>query len=307
MAKLHLRIGTRSSPLALWQAEHIKGEMLKFVEVGSVELVKIKTTGDKILDVPLAKVGGKGLFTKEIEEAMLREEIDLAVHSMKDVPTAVPEGLEVAIITKRENPLDSLVSRGVAFRDLPQGARIGTSSLRRKCQLLRVRPDFRIVDVRGNVQTRLKKMESGKWDAVILAAAGMIRLGYENDITELLDPAISLPAVGQGALALETRAGNEEVNAIVRRLHHQPSAICVEAERAFLGRLGGGCQVPIGAYGVISGETLILEGLVSDLAGKRYFRETIAVNPAKRLEAGVRLAETLLRAGAEEVLAEFYA
>ena len=307
MAKLHLRIGTRSSPLALWQAEHIKSELLKFAEVGSVELVKIKTTGDKIRDVPLAKVGGKGLFTKEIEEAMLREEIDLAVHSMKDVPTTVPEGLEVNIITKRENPLDSLVSRGVAFKDLPQGARIGTSSLRRKCQLLRVRPDFQIMDVRGNVQTRLKKMESEKWDAVILAAAGMIRLGYENDITELLDPAISLPAVGQGALALETRVGNEEVNAIVRRLHHQPSAICVEAERAFLGRLGGGCQVPIGAYGVISGETLILEGLVSDLTGKRYFRETIAVNPAKRIEAGVKLAETLLQAGAEEVLAEFYA
>ncbi len=307
MAKLHLRIGTRSSPLALWQAEHIKSEMLKFEEVGSVELVKIKTMGDKILDVPLAKVGGKGLFTKEIEEAMLRGEIDLAVHSMKDVPTKVPDGLAVDVITKRENPLDSLVSRGVAFRDLPQGARIGTSSLRRKCQLLRIRPDFQIVDVRGNVQTRLKKMGSEKWDAVILAAAGMIRLGYENDITELLDPAISLPAVGQGALALETRAGNEEVNAVVRRLHHQPSAICVEAERAFLGRLGGGCQVPIGAYGVISGETLILEGLVSDLAGKRYFRETIAVNPAKRVEAGVHLAETLLQAGAEEVLAEFYA
>ncbi len=307
MAKLHLRIGTRSSPLALWQAEHIKSELLKFGEVGAIELVKIKTTGDKILDVPLAKVGGKGLFTKEIEEAMLRGDIDLAVHSMKDVPTKVPDGLEVNIITKRENPLDSLVSRGVKFGDLPEGARIGTSSLRRKCQLLRVRPDFQIVDVRGNVQTRLKKMESEKWDAVILAAAGMIRLGYENDITELLDPAISLPAVGQGALALETRAGNEEVNAIVRRLHHQPSAICVEAERAFLGRLGGGCQVPIGAYGVISGETLILEGLVSDLEGKRYFRETIAVHPDKRIQAGVRLAETLLQAGAEEVLAEFYA
>ncbi len=307
MAKLHLRIGTRSSPLALWQAEHIKSELLKFNEIGSVELVKIKTTGDKILDVPLAKVGGKGLFTKEIEEAMLREEIDLAVHSMKDVPTTTPEGLEVKIITKRENPLDSLVSRGVLFKDLPEGARIGTSSLRRKCQLLRIRPDFQIIDVRGNVQTRLKKMESEKWDAVILAAAGMIRLGYENDISELLDPAVSLPAVGQGALALETREGNEEVNALVRRLHHEPSAICVEAERAFLGRLGGGCQVPIGAYGVISGETLILEGLVSDLVGKRYFRETIAVNPLKRIEAGVRLAETLLNAGAEEVLAEFYA
>lgn len=307
MAKLHLRIGTRSSPLALWQAEHIKSELLKFDEVGAIELVKIKTTGDKILDVPLAKVGGKGLFTKEIEEAMLRGEIDLAVHSMKDVPTKVPDGLEVDIITARANPLDSLVSRGVKFGDLPQGARIGTSSLRRKCQLLRIRPDFQIVDVRGNVQTRLKKMESEKWDAVILAAAGMIRLGYENDITELLDPAISLPAVGQGALALETRAGNEEINAIVRRLHHQPSAICVEAERAFLGRLGGGCQVPIGAYGVISGETLILEGLVSDLTGKRYFRETIAVHPDKRIAAGVRLAETLLQAGAEEVLAEFYA
>ena len=160
MAKLHLRIGTRSSPLALWQAEHIKSELLKFDEIGSIELVKIKTTGDKILDVPLAKVGGKGLFTKEIEEAMLRMEIDLAVHSMKDVPTTVPQGLEVNIITKRENPLDVLVRRGVAFGDLPQGARIGTSSLRRKCQLLRVRPDFQIVDGRGNVQTRLKKMET---------------------------------------------------------------------------------------------------------------------------------------------------
>lgn len=304
---LLLRIGTRASPLALWQAEWVKGELLKMPGVDAVELVKIKTSGDKILDVPLAKVGGKGLFTKEIEEALLRNDVDLAVHSMKDVPTHAPEGLEVKIITHRENPFDALVSRGVPFDALPKGARIGTSSLRRKCQILRLRPDFNILDVRGNIQTRLKKMDSEKMDAVILAAAGMIRMGLENEITGLLDPAVSLPAVGQGALAIETRTGDETVNSFAGRLHHGPSAICVEAERAFLARLGGGCQVPIAAHGVLSGDTLTLEGLVSDVVGKRFFRQTLRGPASKRLEMGVRLAETLLAAGADEVLAELYA
>ena len=306
MMALHLKIGTRSSPLALWQAEWAKFELSKDPGVASVQIVKIKTSGDKILDVPLAKVGGKGLFTKEIEEALLRKEVDLAVHSMKDVPTKSQDGLEVKIITERENPFDALVSNGKKLADLPPNARIGTSSLRRRSQLLKLRPDFKIVDIRGNVQSRMKKMKTEHLDAVILAAAGMIRLGYEGDISEILSPSISLPAVGQGALAIETRVGDKAVFAVASRLHHVTTALCVEAERAFLKRLEGGCQVPIAGHCVFSGGLLTLEGLVSDVEGQRYYRETISGDSLRGVDMGIQLAERLLKAGADKVLDELY-
>jgi len=304
---LNLKIGTRSSPLALWQAEWVKAQLLKTGRVDSVELVKIKTSGDKILDVPLAKVGGKGLFTKEIEEALLRNEVDLAVHSMKDVPTLSQPGLEVKVITQRENPYDVLVSRGVAFDALPQNARVGTSSLRRRSQLKRVRPDLVIVDIRGNVQSRMRKMETEKLDGVILAAAGMIRLGYQQHITEMLSISVCLPSVGQGALAIETRVDDPAVQEIARAtLHHQPTAWCVQAERAFLRRLGGGCQVPIAGHCVIDNGTLAMEGLVCDLEGKRYIRQSASGECANGEAMGTALAEKLLAAGAKEILDELY-
>lgn len=303
---LHLKVGTRSSPLALWQAEWAKSELLKNPGVSSVELVKIKTSGDKILDVPLAKVGGKGLFTKEIEEALLRKEIDLAVHSMKDVPTKSQDGLEVKIITERENPFDALVSNGRKFGDLPNNAMIGTSSLRRGAQLKRLRPDFGIVEIRGNVQSRMKKMKTDGLDAVILAAAGMIRLGFADQITEQLPASTCLPAVGQGALAIETRTGDARTFAEASRLHHEPTALCVAVERAFLKRLEGGCQAPIAGYCIISSGTLTFEGLVCDLEGKRYYRESVTGPSSQGVEMGVQLAERLLKAGADKVLDELY-
>ena len=302
----NLKIGTRSSPLALWQAEWIKARLEEMEEVGLVDLVKIKTSGDKILDVPLAKVGGKGLFTKEIEESLLRNETDLAVHSLKDVPTLVPDGLKVDIITERENPYDVLVSRNIKFEDLPKGALVGTSSLRRRSQLKRLRPDLLIVDIRGNIQTRIKKLETEKLDAIILAAAGMIRMGYEDQISEIIDPNVILPAVGQGALGIEIRENDPEVEAIVKKLHHQPTADCVMAERAFLRKLEGGCQVPIAAFGTVKGDELTLDGLVAEIDGQRVIKEQI-IGPVKDSEAlGVALAQKLLDQGAGEILAELY-
>ena len=301
-----LKIGTRASPLALWQAEWIKSRLLEFDDVSGVELVKIKTSGDKILDVPLAKVGGKGLFTKEIEESLLRNETDLAVHSLKDVPTVVPKGLKVEVITERENPYDVLVSRGVKFLDLPPGAKVGTSSLRRRSQIKRVRPDLVIVDIRGNVQTRLKKLETENLDAIILAAAGMIRMGYQDEITEYLDESLVLPAVGQGAVAIETRVNDPKVEEIVQRLHHLPTAYCTIAERAFLRKLEGGCQVPIAAFGKVDGDTLSLEGLVADLDGQRIIRETISGSVSDAVSIGERLGDLLLEQGAKEILDEVF-
>ncbi|MDH5543934.1 MAG: hydroxymethylbilane synthase, partial [Nitrospinota bacterium] len=261
---------------------------------------------DKILDVPLAKVGGKGLFTKEIEESLLRNETDLAVHSLKDVPTVVPNGLKVEVITERENPYDVLVSRGVKFLDLPPGAKVGTSSLRRRSQIKRVRPDLVIVDIRGNVQTRLKKLETENLDAIILAAAGMIRMGYQDEITEYLDESLVLPAVGQGAVAIETRVNDPKVEEIVQRLHHLPTAYCTIAERAFLRKLEGGCQVPIAAFGKVDGDTLSLEGLVADLDGQRIIRETISGSVSDAVSIGERLGDLLLEQGAKEILDEVF-
>ena len=263
-----LRIGTRGSALALWQAEWVKSQLLSGERELVVELVIIKTTGDKILDVPLAKVGGKGLFVKEIEEALLQGRADLAVHSVKDMPAELPEGLHLAAMPRREDPRDALISKnGAGLDKLPHRARVGTSSLRRAAQLLHLRPDLRIETLRGNVDTRLRKLESEGLDAIVLAAAGLKRMELSQVISEYLEPERILPAVGQGALGIETRIADLSTNEIVASLIHQQTVTTVRAERAFLKRLEGGCQVPIGAYATMEGETLILTGMVADLKG----------------------------------------
>ncbi len=302
-----IRIGTRGSALALWQAEWVKSELEKKYPATSVTLTKIKTTGDKILDVPLAKVGGKGLFVKEIEEAMLANEIDIAVHSMKDVPTFFPDGLHLSCITKREDPRDALFSRNnMKFAGLPMGANIGTSSLRRQAQLMNVRPDFVIHQLRGNVDTRLRKLKEGQYDAIILAAAGVKRLGLAGNVTEYIDPEISLPAIGQGALGIECRVDDRELNDLIAFFNHADTRTCVTGERALLRRLEGGCQVPIACYGQMKGGKLHLTGLVGSVDGKRIIKDTIEGAPEKAEKLGVTLAEKLLSQGADAILREVY-
>jgi len=300
-------IGTRGSPLALWQANWIRTALLQNDPDLDVELLKIKTRGDKILDVPLAKVGGKGLFVKEIEEAMLDGRIDIAVHSMKDMPAVIPEGLCVGAVPKRESPKDVLIARRAAgFADLPKGASVGTSSLRRGAQLLFLRPDLKIRPLRGNLDTRLKKLETEGLDAVVLAAAGVVRLGLSERITEVLDEEVMLPAVGQGALCVEVRSDDEQILNRVSRLEDAETRTTVAAERAFLARLEGGCQVPIAAHGRLAGGRLSLTGLVADVEGTRRIRE-VAEGPPESAEAlGIALAETLLSRGAQEILDEVY-
>ena len=308
MAKETLRIGTRGSQLALWQANWVKSELEKRHPGLAVTLTKIKTTGDKILDVPLAMVGGKGLFVKEIEEAMLRGEIDIAVHSMKDVPTVFPEELGLRCITEREDPRDIVILKPgfTSFRELPQGARIGTSSLRRKAQLLHLRPDFQMLDIRGNVETRIRKLTDEDLDAVVLAAAGMNRLGFAGQISEYLPPEVSLPAIGQGALGLESRLDDAETNALIDFFNHPPTAWAVRAERAFLRRLEGGCQVPIAAYGETHGDRLAFTGLVASVDGTRLLKKTVEYPVAEAELAGASLADDLLIRGAAAILNEVY-
>jgi hydroxymethylbilane synthase len=302
-----IRIGTRASALALWQADWVKSEIESEYPGMIVTLTKIKTTGDKILDVPLAKVGGKGLFVKEIEEAMLENEIDIAVHSMKDVPTFFPNGLHLACITKREDARDALLSRNhVSFKDLPRGANVGTSSLRRQAQLMSMRPDFVIHQLRGNVGTRMQKLKEGRFDAIILAAAGVKRLGLEANVTEYLSPEISLPAIGQGALGIECRVDDRELNDLIAFFNHPESRTCVTGERALLRRLEGGCQVPIACYGQIKDRKLRLIGLVGSVDGKRIIRDSIEGEPEKAEKLGVVLAEKLLSRGADVILREVY-
>ncbi len=299
-----IKIGTRGSKLALQQSTWVRERIAARYPGISLEVVRIRTTGDKIADVPLAKVGGKGLFVKEIEEALLGGEIDLAVHSMKDVPTELPPGLHLGAITEREDPRDVLVSRdGRGLQDLPPGARIGTSSLRRKAQLLGINPRWEIVPLRGNLDTRIRKLETEGLDAVILAAAGVRRMGLEGRITEYLPLEVMLPAVGQGALGIECRQ-DAEVNELIAFLHHPESAAAVRGERAFLRRLQGGCQVPIGAYGEMYKERLLLRGMVARLDGSHLFRTQAQGEDPE--EVGERLAEDLLAQGAEEVLREIY-
>jgi len=305
-------IGTRGSKLALWQAEWVKAELQRLHPGIEVRLNKIKTTGDKILDVPLAKVGGKGLFVKEIEEALLRGEADIAVHSMKDVPTEFPEGLHLAVICKREDPRDAFIaqirnqqSKINNFGSLHEGAVIGTSSLRRSCQLLHIRPDLKIAQLRGNLGTRIQKLDEGQFDAIILAAAGVKRLGWADRITEILSPEMSLPAIGQGAIGIECRI-DSEINDLIASLNDSETSICVRAERAFLGRLEGGCQVPIAAYARIESQVLAMEGLVGNLAGDIIIKEHMEGLPADADSIGLALAEKLLSRGAKKILDEVY-
>lgn len=306
MAPKRFRIGTRASQLALWQANWIKSELERQYPGVEVELLKIKTMGDKILDVPLAQVGGKGLFVKEIEEAMLRGEIDLAVHSMKDVPTEFPDGLGLVVTTKREDPRDAFLSDGVKFSDLRQGARIGTSALRRQAQLLKARPDLEMVIIRGNVETRIRKLKEDNLDAVILAAAGLNRLGFSNAITELLDVDFSIPAIGQGALGLECRLDDAAMIEALSFLNHPETAAAVSAERALLARCEGGCQVPIAAHGTVNSETLTLVGFIASVDGKETVRDTISGPVGDALKMGRELADRLLAAGGKAILEDVY-
>jgi hydroxymethylbilane synthase len=302
-----LRIGTRGSALALWQAEWVKSQLLGGQQDLIVELVVIKTTGDKILDVPLAMVGGKGLFVKEIEEALLDGRADLAVHSVKDMPAELPEGLHLAAMPPREDPRDALISKnGAGLDTLPHGARVGTSSLRRAAQLLHLRSDLRIETLRGNVDTRLRKLETEGLDAIVLAAAGLKRMELSQVISEYLEPERILPAVGQGALGIETRIGDVFTNKIVASLIHQQTVTTVRAERAFLKRLEGGCQVPIGGYATMEGETLILTGMVADLKGVRLIRKKMRGDARQPEVVGESLAEAVLESGGREILAEIY-
>lgn len=308
MTKRKIVIATRGSKLALWQAEWVKSQLIAIDPEFEMELNKIKTTGDKILDVSLAQVGGKGLFVKEIEEAMLRGEADLAVHSMKDVPTALPEGLHISAICKREDPRDAFIARkGIkSFTDLPQGANIGTSSLRRICQLLNLRPDLKITQLRGNVDTRLRKVAEGEFDAIILATAGVKRLGFADRITERLPVDVSLPAIGQGAVGIECRVDDVFINNLLKELNHEETSVCVRAERAFLKKLEGGCQVPIAAYARLENSKLIIEGLVGSLDGKTLIKAGIEGRPEEAESLGTTLAEKLLSKGAKKILDEVY-
>ncbi len=302
-----IKIGTRGSKLALTQSSMIREMILKQHPDVKVELVIIRTKGDKIIDSPLSKIGGKGLFVKEIEEALLDKTVDIAVHSIKDVPAELPDGLSIPIYPERENPADAfLSSKFKKLIDLPSGARVGTGSLRRSSQLLNKRSDLNIIPIRGNVDTRIKRLESGEFDAIILAASGLNRLGLSSKITELLSPPEYIPAVGQGALGIEVREDDEEIRKILEFLNHHETAIAVKAERAFLHRLEGGCQVPLGAYASIDKGEIVIHGIVSDLTGSRVIKKSLAGSVEYPEQAGKTLAEELLDMGADKILAEVY-
>ena len=298
-----LRIATRKSPLAVWQAEHVAGELRRLHPGLEVELVTMTTQGDRILDAPLARIGGKGLFVKELEVALLEDRADIAVHSVKDVPMELPEHLELPVILEREDPLDAFVSNEFESIDgLPEGARVGSSSLRRQCQLRARRPDLVVTDLRGNVNTRLAKLDAGEYHAILLAAAGLKRLGFDQRIRTRLNPEESLPAVGQGAIAIECREGDSEVGALIAGLNHRDTSDRVRAERAFNRRLEGGCQVPLAAHAVLDGNELRMRGLVGAVDGSRILHARTS-GPREDAEAlGVALAVDLLDQGAGELL-----
>lgn len=300
-------IGTRGSQLALWQAEWVQGQLKQLAPDLSVVLKQIQTSGDKIQDVPLAKVGGKGLFVKEIEEALLRKEIDLAVHSMKDLPAVLPSGLQIICVPEREDPRDAWIARdGKKLDAMALGSRVGTSSLRRQSQLLHVRPDLQIEMLRGNVDTRLRKLQEKHFDAIVLAASGLKRLGWDEYITECLPVEVSLPAIGQGALGIEGREDDDFVIDLVSKLEHYPTRVTITAERALLRRLEGGCQVPIAGHAVLQGKDLTLDGLVASLDGKRYVRYSLTGSMAEPESIGTTVAEELLARGAQPILQEIY-
>jgi hydroxymethylbilane synthase len=307
MTQTTVRIATRKSALALWQAEYVKAQLEHFHPNISVELVPMTTKGDIILDTPLAKVGGKGLFVKELEVAMLENRADIAVHSMKDVPVEFPEGLGLEIICPREDPRDAFISNKIkSFDELPQGAIVGTSSLRRQCQIKALRPDLDIRDLRGNVNTRLAKLDNGDYDAIILAAAGMIRLEMPERIQEFIEPEVMLPANGQGAVGIECRIDDENIKALLAPLGCETTRIRVLAERSMNRALEGGCQVPIGSYAVIDNNNVYLRGLVGAVDGSKIITDNVTGDSANAEQLGLTLAEKLLSQGADVILKQVY-
>lgn len=304
LKKKKLVVGTRSSQLALWQADYVISCLQQHYPGLEIEKRLMTTKGDQILNAPLAKIGGKGLFTKELETAMLEGEIDLAVHSLKDMPVVVPEGLVITAITERADPGDALVSpRYNSFEELPQGAKVGTSSLRRKAQLLHARPDLQIHDLRGNVNTRLRKMEEEGFDAIILAAAGLKRLGFQDRIRQLLPQTLCLPAVGQGALAIETRLADTATREMLDFLNDSATRACTTAERSFLAAVEGGCQVPVGVHAVMAEpEQLQVEAIIASLDGKTLLRDTLIGAADDAQQMGTELANKLLDQGGREIL-----
>ncbi len=308
MKKELIRIATRESALAMWQANYVKAALEQAHPGLQVALISKKTRGDKILDTPLAKIGGKGLFVKELEHALLTNEADIAVHSMKDVPMDFPAGLGLAVICEREKPTDAFVSNAYNdVADLPFGAKVGTSSLRRQCQIKQHRPDIVIATLRGNVNTRLRKLDDGEFDAIILAEAGLLRLNMPERVRQSLAPEYSLPAVGQGAVGIESRLDDEHVLRLLRPLHHDNTALCVTAERAMNKRLEGGCQVPIAGYALLKADgQLWLRGLVGSTDGKTVLRAEHTGSPEQADQIGTRLAEELLSQGAASILEAIY-
>lgn len=302
-----LRIGTRKSPLALWQAEHVRARLEALHPGLTVELVTMTTEGDRILDAPLAKVGGKGLFVKELEQALFDRRADIAVHSLKDVTVTLPEGLAIPVIGEREDPRDAFVSnRFDALGALPPGARVGTSSLRRQCQLRALYPQLEIVSLRGNVNSRLTKLDRGEFDAIILACAGLKRLGFADRIRAELAPEVLLPAVGQGAICIECRADDTDVQRLIAPLHHAATATRVAAERALNARLEGGCQVPIAAYAELDGGMLHLRALVGEPDGSRVIHGNVQGEAVRAEQLGADLADELLARGARTILDKVY-
>ncbi|PHS70034.1 MAG: hydroxymethylbilane synthase [Methylophaga sp.] len=302
-----VKIATRKSPLALWQAEFVRDALIAMYPELHVELVKMSTQGDKILDVPLAKVGGKGLFVKELEQGMLSGYADIAVHSMKDVPVEFPQGLHLPVVCHREDPRDAFVSNNYPSLDeLPLGAKVGTSSLRRECQLRTHRPDLEVLPLRGNVNTRLAKLDAGDYDAIILASAGLKRLGFDDRIRAALSPEQSLPAIGQGAVGIESRIDDDEINALIAPLRCAETWIVITAERALNQRLAGGCQVPIAGYAILEKDQIWLRGLVGRPDGSLMLRAEIKGKAVDAASLGIQLAEDLLSQGADKILAEVY-
>lgn len=306
--KNKLIIGTRGSALAIWQTNWVKGRLKEFYPGLQIQIEIIKTKGDKILDTPLSKIGDKNLFTKELEQALIDKKIDLAVHSLKDVSTRIPDGLIIAAITEREDVRDVFVSPNgkneIRFDNLPKRAKIATGSLRRKCQLLNYRNDLQIVDIRGNLNTRFAKLDSSDWAGMILARAGVVRLGWSQRITDIIQLDVMLPAVGQGAFGIETRINDEYTNELVKKLNHLETEISTGAERALLHYLEGGCQIPIGAYGRIESGIFKLDAMIGSLDGKTVIRKSISGQPDQAKDLGIKLAQRLLDAGGREILEE---